>query len=73
MIAWSNEVCGVMTRKSDDCGPVSRDLQDDLKFRPADLEWYGEAYEGLYIQKLEIDDKLKALAEKLAPKKTILH
>lgn len=62
-----------MTRKSEDCGPVSQDPQDDLKFRPADLAWYGEAYERLYIQKLQIDDQLKALAEKLAPKPTILH
>ena len=66
-------MCTVIARKSDDCGPVCQDPQDDLKFGHADLEWYGQAYERLYIQKLQMDEQLKTLAAKLAPKQTILH
>ena len=63
----------VVARKSDDCDPVCQDPQDDLKFGQAALEWYGEAYERLYIQKLQMDEQLKALAAKLAPKQTTIH
>ena len=66
-------MCTVIAKTSDDCDPVCQDPHEDLKYKHADLEWYGEAYERLYIQKLQIDVNLKALAEKLAPKKTILH
>jgi len=73
MIYQRKGVCTVIAKKSDDCDPVYGDPRDELKFRHADLEWYGEAYEQLYIQKLKMDEQLKALAAKLTPKQTTVH
>ena len=60
-------------RKSDDGGKAQADDRRPKPFSDRELDWYGEAYERAYVEKLKIDDALAALAAKLQPKKTILH
>ncbi len=63
----------MIARKCDDKKPVSEDSRERGTFKDHELEWYGEAYESLYIAKLEIDSKLKELAAKLQPRATLVH
>lgn len=60
-------------RKIDEHGKARQDSTRPKPFSDRELEWYGEAYERAYLEKLKIDDALAALAAKLQPKKTILH
>jgi len=52
---------------------ISQDPHAELKFKPHDLEWYGAAYERLYLEKLQIDQNLRDLAAKLKPNNPIMH
>ncbi len=61
------------SRKSDDSGQAHHESGRPKPFTDRDLEWYGEAYERAYMEKLKIDDKLQALMAKLQPKKVIMH
>ena len=59
--------------KSDDGGKAQADARRPKPFSDRELDWYCEAYERAYVEKLKIDDALATLAAKLQPKKTILH
>ena len=61
------------SRKSDDRDQQPQEHRRPQSFTSRELDWYGEAYERAYIEKLKIDDALATLAAKLQPKKTVLH
>lgn len=63
----------MIDRKSDDRHPVCADQKPELKFKRRDLDWYGNAYETLYREKLQMDAQLRDLAMRLQPKKTSVH
>ena len=63
-----------MTAKISDAKIQARpDSEERLAFSRPELEWYGDAYEQLYMQKLQMDVQLRALAEKLKPKTIVLQ
>ena len=63
----------MIAKKCDDKRPVGDNTRECGAFKAHELEWYGEAYEGLYKAKLEMDVKLKELAAKLQPRATLVH
>ena len=63
----------MIAKKSDDADQVGKGPHEERKLQPHELEWYGDAYESLYLQKLQMDEKLKDLAAKLQPRQTTVH
>ena len=62
----------MIAKKSDDKKPVGENSREPL-LKKRDLDWYGDAYEQLYMAKLQIDVQLKDLAAKLQPRTTTVH